>query len=622
MGFSLGDLGSFAVGAIKKDEQNTAEKLVDRRAELQADRAMHIKMKEQKYDRELKSFDEENKKFKAITSVNAEFKGMGEISPAKYGERYLSETNPELLLKYKTLYSESPNKLNEWLAGYGNESIKNFTTNNTIDSLDANRKTSIDEITAVYKTKLEEARGDSFLINKILGDKQKAISTIEKVSQDGENGIIVAKEINKNTEDKDDMGFSFGELKPISMGVPKKWKTDSKIQGLREKLKNDVSAINKKTVNTTMTTLSNLNIAIPKQLFTYEQGRTDGPVVGFKKAGQNINDHIVLLDNQAIDFLTNEYVYGKETDASNVSTYFSAAETNNKLTTRVEDYSSAETTLQNKGAFWKDRQNVVAFVPFSVVGLDNEFRYKEDGSGLVIPSADRKDVGKAYFKALKQIVINNDFVIDDNGDAVLNAAGGKIFAGKKSTEADAINKIQKDLLKLKPKEQLTSNLLKEVKAEMTTTLGLNKPEVKGTALDKAPDNIVTNEVETIIVEGQSVPLNEKNIKYLDSVNYDWKNAEKVKTKKTETNIQEPVALVPQETDEGYDPEYNKAKDRSITAGTTRRLKRGVTLPMTQKERLEARRIQEDFRKKQNELKENKKRNETLGLPEIQPLKSE
>ena len=622
MGFSLGDLGSFAVGAIKQDEKNTAEKLVDRRAELQADRAMHIKMKEQKYERELKTFDEENKKFKAIQSVNAEFKGMGEISPAQYGERYLSETNPTLLLEYKKVYKDNPNQLNKWLAGYGNESLKNFNTTNTIDSLDANRKTSIDEITAVYKTKLEEARGDSFLINKILGDRKKAIATVETTSQDGENGVILSNELNKNEENKDDMGFSFGELKPIAMGVPTKWKTDSKIQTLREKLKGDVSAINKKTVNTTMTTLSNLNIAIPKQLFTYEQGRTDGPVVGFKKAGQNINDHIVLLDNQAIDFLTNEYVYGKETDASNVSTYFSAAETTNKLTTRVEDYSSAETTLQNKGAFWKDRQNVVAFVPFSVVGLDNEFRYKDDGSGFVIPSADRKDVGKAYFKALKQIVINNDFVVDDKGNAVLNAAGGKIFAGKKSTEADAINKIQKDLLKLKPKEQLTSTLLKKVKTEMTTTLGLNELEVKEKALDAAPDNIVTTGVETIIVDGNTFPLTEKNIEYLDSVNYDWKNADKVKTKKIETNNQEPISIVPQESDEGYDSEYNTGLDRSVTAGTIRRLKRGNTIPMSQKEKLEARRIQEDFRKKQKELKENKNRNETLGLPEIQPLKSE
>jgi len=622
MGFSLGDLGSFAVGAIKQDEKNTAEKLVDRRAELEANRQMNINMKEQKYARDLKKFDEENKKFKSVQSINAEFKDMGEISPAKYGERYLSETNPTLLYQYKTLYKDNPNQLNEWLAGYGNDAIKNYKTTNTEESLNISRREAIDTIEAEYKTKLENARGDSFLIGKIIGDKNDAIASVGNAELNGEKGIEVAKEINTEVKEVDNLGFTFGELKPVAMGVPTKWKTDSKIQTLREKLKGDVSAINKKTVNTTMTTLSNLNIAIPKQLFTYEQGRTDGPVVGFKKAGQNINDHIVLLDNQAIDFLTNEYVYGKETDASNVSTYFSAAETTNKLTTRVEDYSSAETTLQNKGAFWKDRQNVVAFVPFSVVGLDNEFRYKDDGSGLVIPSANRKDVGKAYFKALKQIVINNDFVVDDKGNAVLNAAGGKIFAGKKSTEADAINKIQKDLLKLKPKEQLTSTLLKKVKTEMTTTLRLKEPEVKGEALDKAPDNIVTTGVETIIVDGNTFPLTEKNIEYLDSVDYDWKNAEKVKTKKIETNNQEPISIVSQESDEGYDSEYNTGLDRSVTAGTIRRLKRGNTIPMSQKEKLAARRIQEDFRKKQKELKENKNRNETLGLPEIQPLKSE
>ena len=217
MGFSLGDLGSFAVGAIKQDEKNTAEKLVDRRAELQADRAMHIKMKEQKYERDLKTFDEENKKFKAIQSVNAEFKGMGEISSAQYGERYLQETNPTLLMEYKKMYVKYPNKLNDFLKQYGNEAIKNFKTTNTIDSLDANRKTSIDEITAVYKTKLEEARGDSFLINKILGDRKKAIATVETVSQDGENGIILANEINKNEENKDDMGFSFGKVEKIPL---------------------------------------------------------------------------------------------------------------------------------------------------------------------------------------------------------------------------------------------------------------------------------------------------------------------------------------------------------------------------------------------------------------------
>ena len=44
--------------------------------------------------------------------------------------------------------------------------------------------------------------------------------------------------------------------------------------------------------------------------------------------------------------------------------------------------------------------------------------------------------------------------------------------------------------------------------------------------------------------------------------------------------------------------------------------------MTQKEKLEARRIENDFRKKQKELLKNKKRNEELNLPEIKPLNSE
>jgi hypothetical protein len=263
MGISLGDIGSFAVGAIEQDKKNTAEKLIDRRAELEADRQMHINMKEQKYARDLKKFDEENKKFKSVESVNAEFKGMGEISPAKYGERYLSETNPTLLYQYKTLYKDNPNQLNEWLAGYGNDAIKNYKTSDTEESLNISRKESIDNIQAEYKTKLENARGDSFLIRKIIGDKNDAIAAVDNKILNGDDGAVVAKEISTEVKEVDNLGFTFGELKPVKMGVPEKWKKDSNIQVLRKDLKKDVSAINKKTVNTTMTTLSNLNIAIP-----------------------------------------------------------------------------------------------------------------------------------------------------------------------------------------------------------------------------------------------------------------------------------------------------------------------------------------------------------------------
>jgi hypothetical protein len=90
----------------------------------------------------------------------------------------------------------------------------------------------------------------------------------------------------------------------------------------------------------------------------------------------------------------------------------------------------------------------------------------------------------------------------------------------------------------------------------------------------------------------------------------------------EINSKEPVALVPQETDEGYDPEYNTSLDKSVTAGTIRRLKRGTTIPMSRTERLESRKIETEARKKNRELLANKKRNKSLGLPEVTPLTSE
>ena len=70
-------------------------------------------MKTKKYESELKTFEEENKKYKAIQAVNAKFKGQEEVDPGAYGKAYLQETNPTLLLQYETLYKDNPNVLNK-----------------------------------------------------------------------------------------------------------------------------------------------------------------------------------------------------------------------------------------------------------------------------------------------------------------------------------------------------------------------------------------------------------------------------------------------------------------------------------------------------------------------------
>ena len=623
MGISLGDIASFATGVVDADTAATQERLKDRRAELQADRQLYIDMKTKKYESELKSFEDENKKYKAIQSVNSKFEGSETpVIPSDYGKAYLMETNPQLLLQYQTLYKENPNELNKILSTFGDKSVVDFKTSTSRDALDTKLKTDINAITAGYKKALENAKGDSKLINAILGKRDKEIKLVIEQNKEGETGAIAAKEIARETDSTEARGFEFGAEPEIANTYKfKAWKKDSKVKVLREALKNDISNINKKSVNTTLRVMGDLNIPLPKQLFVYEGGNKKAPIIGFKKAGLTVNNHLVLLDNQAIDYLTNEYLFNKDSDATNISTNFSSPETTNKLTTRLRDYSSELSTSQTKG-FWKTRQNVVAFVPFSVVGLDNDFIYKEDGSGMTINSSSRKKVGSIYYQTLKKIVRDNDFVVDSAGKPVLNEAGEKIFAGKNDTESDAINKLQDRLLKLKPGEE--SNLLTEVKNEMATSMKLTEPKVEennNAPINENNDNTSLEGSITVYRKDGSIVSNNlaNTVENLDKVKEDGYT---FKENTNATTNENDTALVPQETDEGYDPEYNTGKDRSITAGTIRRLKRGNTTPMSQKEKLEARRIQEDFRKKQKELEENKNRNETLGLPEIQPLKSE
>ena len=571
MGISLGDIGAFATGVVKADEAATAEKLKDRRAELQADRQLYIDMKTKKYESELKSFEDENKKYKAIQAVNAKFEGSETpVIPSDYGKAYLMETNPQLLLQYQTLYKDNPNDLNKVLSTFGDKSIVDFKTSTSRDALDTKLKSDISAITAGYKKALENARGDSKLINAILGKRNKEIKLVIAENKDGENGAIAAKEIATETDSNESRGFEFGaEPEVANTYLFKKWKKDSKVKDLREALKKDISTINKKSVDTTLRVMADLNIPLPKQLFVYEQGNKNGAIIGFKKSGKTVNNHLVLLDNQAIDYLTNEYLFNKDSDATNIGTNFSSPETTNKITTRLRDYSSELSTSQTKG-FWKDRQNVVAFVPFSVVGLDNDFIYKEDGSGVTINSSNRKTVGSLYYQTLKKIATANDPEF------------------KNDSEADAINKLQDRLLKLKPGE--SSNLLTQVKNEMAIGLKLDTSTETSTEDSKAiaPSNNETTSksIDTITIiktDGSKIENVENTAENIakakedgytvEAIKPDIKTEEKVIDSITNENVTKPIKKTPADFGQVNQPVFE----------TLESIRKVITMPMTGEE---------------------------------------
>jgi len=522
MAISLGDIASFATGVVDADTAATQERLKDRRAELQADRQLYIDMKTKKYESELKSFEDENKKYKAIQSVNAKFEGSETpVIPSDYGKAYLMETNPQLLLQYQTLYKENPNELNKVLSTFGDKSIVDFKTSTSRDALDTKLKTDINSITAGYKKALENAKGDSRLINAILGKRDKEIKLVIEQNKEGETGAIAAKEIATEIDSTEARGFEFGaEPEVANTYLFKKWKKDSNIQTLRKDIKGKISSIHKGTVNTTLNTLGSLNISLPKQFLTFDQGKTSGTITGIKDKGKVVVEHITLLDNQALNFMSNEWIFGKDTDATNVSNYYSEIEAENLVTSRVRDYSSEGTVNQQKKGFWKDRENFVGFVPFSVVGLDNNFIYKEDGGGVTINSDSRKQVGSLYYQTLKKIAMANDPEF------------------KNSTESEAINKLQDKLLKLREGE--SSNLLTQVKNEMATSLKLNEPKVK---------------------ENTDAPINENNettSKAIDTITIIKSDGSKIE------NVENTTQNVAKAKEDGYTVEINKTNTAPIT----------------------------------------------------------
>jgi len=522
MGISFGDLASFTKGVVDADTAATEARLKDRQAELIADRQLYIDMKTKKYESELKTFEEENKKYKAVQAVNAKFEGSETpVIPSDYGRAYLMETNPQLLLQYETLYKDNPNQLNKALSTFGDKSIVDFKTTNTRDALDNKLTTDINAITAGYKKALENARGDSKLINAILGKRDKEIKLVIEKNKDGETGAIAAKEIATQTDTNESRGFEFGKEPEVANDyLFRKWKKDSKIQDLRKDVKGKVSSIHKGTINTTLNTLSSLNISLPKQFLTFDQGKTSGTITGIKDKGKIVVEHINLLDNQALNFMSNEWIFNKDTDATNVSNYYSEIEAENLVTSRVRDYSSEGTVSQQKKGFWKDRENFVGFVPFSVVGLDNDFIYKKDGGGVTINSSNRTQVGNLYYQTLKKIAASNDPEF------------------KNSTEAEAINKLQDKLLKLKEGE--SSNLLTQVKNEMAKGMGLDKPAESNnqTSTAIAPNNTESDTEVRVVYNGESIIVNEESTKLFKDNGVDINTLPKdnVTNKKITTSI--------------------------------------------------------------------------------------
>ena len=520
MGFSLGDLGAFTKGFVDADTKATQERLKDRRAELQADRQLYIDMKTKKYESELKSFEAEDKKYKAIQAVKSQV--GDDASKSEFGAAYLQETNPTLLYQMQKDFKDNPAALQDQLALYANA---NFKTTNTRDALDNKLKTDIDAITAGYKKALENARGDSKLVNAILGKRDKEIKLVIEQNKDGENGAVAAKEI-ATQGDTSNKTYEYGDEKEIQFRVPPKFIEKGNIVKLRENLNSSQNQKSYKdnAINTTVSVFKDNDFAKPSGFYQMNDKKE---IIGFTGAGSKLNDHISMLWGGAVNSYTDETVYaatdGVATQASNV---LRESNVNNTIKERITNYMHIEQPKK----WFNDRENIVAIVPFSIVDVNNNIGNTEGQSFNISGKGNQKLVAEVYAEVLKEYTAKNNLRIIGEKD-------GQPEYGIIKPNRQFMNDIQTELLALNGK---SSELSRDIQNRI-----LEKLPIKDNKVDGSNDSSNKGSVDTITIKhnksGKVTEVDDiqKNRDLLDGTEFSLvEENKKKKTKSTERIIED------------------------------------------------------------------------------------
>ncbi len=435
MGISLRDLGSFATGAIERDRELTSEKFKIRADELKANRDFVIAQKQKKYESEIKSFEDEQKKYKAIQSVNAKYEGQDNVNKAAWAKDYLFEYKPE---QYNAIVKQADGDMELMNSLFSEQASKNlvtYKTSTTRDAIDDNIRSEVESITADYNNRLENAKGDSFLISKLIGDKNKKIAKVTKEVTEGAKGVEISKSITEETQpvktSESKMPFTFAEESTVATFKPPK-KFRDKIEAVRLKVNNAENRETwKKAAYEGVTLYMNENdIAKPKQFVTTDK---DGNINGFKGAGQIFNKHISLVYGGANKSFTNEYIYkATNKESSYISDEYNEFAVGNSVNDRLRNYTYIE---QPKKVF-QDRENIIGIVPFSIVDAGDTI-----GNLKLESKADKKAIAKLYVDALKEYTKVN------NKDST-----GKII----QSNGQFMNDLQTELLSLNGKTTKTS----------------------------------------------------------------------------------------------------------------------------------------------------------------------
>lgn len=472
MGISFGDLASFTKGVVDADTAATEARLKDRQAELLADRQLYIDMKTKKYESELKSFEEENKKYKAIQAVKSQ---VGkDASKSEFGAAYLQETNPTLLYQMQKDFKDNPKALQDQLALYANA---DFKTTNTRDALDNKLKTDIDAITAGYKKALENARGDSKLVNAILGKRDKEIKLVIEQNKDGETGAIAAKEIATEVDTSNE-AYQYGKEKEVNRLLTPTPVYNTAWNTAYAKIDFDLNAKNNKSFKY----LNKFSSMGGANEISLKFDKTDGKIVG-----QNANSitNLLAMEKMFTTIRDNKdavTAYNINKQPTSIAKSFNNDTVFNEMSNVINQgrVTNIDGRISSDG---KNKYNLTTFVPLSVVGEQGEINLGDAG----ILTVDKKQMENISKLMADFIVVKADGINNKNLDSQskVSAVYSELFEGNAQTINDFKNYLYAKDENIK--NFFDGNVVKTEGTTTETTIQDNKPKSIKTNVRLLPD---------------------------------------------------------------------------------------------------------------------------------------
>jgi hypothetical protein len=372
MGISLWDIGAVATGAIERDRELTKENLAIRADELTAKRNSLISRKNKKYDTELALYVKEQEKVNKVKALNATT--MHDDNPLAWATRYLTATDSDFVKLSDTMQEDIAGAFAQSNAGKKLSELAYPNVATDPDKLAAILAAEEDSIYKNTREQLLNAKGDSFLIKKILGDSYKKSETqdLEKlVAADDKVKKVIAdtdkKEITEaTTEDKILGEFTYTKkMKPKYLARFEKlddaivYKSATQNNNFLEWMgQNDILGI---------ATEANFELT---ESDTKIDGLTDG-------ARQFLITYKDLYDDVKKN-ISAETLLKSGVKQSELGDHVSVAAVNEKVQNIIEQRFYKERFGAAGGTYGADPRDFVGVVPLSIVDEDGIITFKGD----------------------------------------------------------------------------------------------------------------------------------------------------------------------------------------------------------------------------------------------------